>query len=142
MKYVIKTFNDWTHPYFFSEGDKRPIREKETVEQETDSADLAVTIVKDWLDAPDRDMTHDDVRKEFDSDIRRIGDEYVTQIMNYYNGRRALFLRFKEEFSNIGPGGVLKYPIPYELNHFETEPFDPDYNETQNEAYFQVSAED
>lgn len=142
MKYTVKTFNDWTHPYFFNEGDKRLIREKETNEQETDSADLAVAMVKDWLDVPDADITPEDVRREFDSDRRRIDDEYVEQIMNYYNGRRSIFLRFKEDFAGMRSGNVLKYQIPYELNHFETEPADEDRYEMQNDSYFQVSAEE
>jgi len=142
MKYVIKTFNDWTRPYFLSAGDNRLIREKETVEQEIDSADLVITAVKDWLDISDRDMTEEDVQREFGGDARRIDHKYVVQIMNYYNGRRAMFAEFKDKFAHIKPGDVIKYPIPYELNHFETELSDRDYNETQNEAYFQITAEE
>lgn len=130
MKYIVRTYNDWTRPYSYSEKNSPLIREKECLEQETDSPGLAVRIVKDWLDAPDHDFTETDVRTEFDFDKRRVADEYVTKIIAYYNGRRKIFLKFADDFSHSVGESVLKYEIPYELNHFETEPFDVDPHET------------
>lgn len=144
MKYTVKTYNDWTHPYFYSEGDMRPVRAKETCEQEVADADLVSLMVKDWLDVPAKEMTDDDVRREFDSDKRKLAAEYVEQIRNYYNGRLAMFRKFRADFENAKAGDRLRYDIPYELNHFETDPEDKGWVEAekQHEAYFEVSIED
>lgn len=142
MKYRVKTFNDWTRPYsFMSDGDGQTVRERQTDEYETDDADLAVSIVRDWLDAPDRDMTEDDVRKQFDSPSRRVEDRYITGIMNYYNGRLRIFEKFKKDFENATEGAAMKYDIPYELNHFETDDSFVGGRETQHDSYFEVTAE-
>lgn len=138
MKYIVRTYNDWTRPYSYSEKNGPLIRERECLEQETDSPDLVVKMVKDWLDAPDYDFTEADVRAEFDSDKRRVADEYVVKIIAYYNGRRKIFLKFADDFSHSTGKSVLKYKIPYELNHFEAEPFDIDLRETQHDSYFEV----
>ena len=94
--------------------------------------------MKDWLDVPDHDFTETDVRTEFDSDRRRVAGEYVAKIIAYYNGRRKIFLKFVDDFSHSTRKSVLKYKIPYELNHFETAPFDVDLRETQHDSYFEV----
>lgn len=141
MKYIVRTYNDWTKPYSYSAKDSPLIREKESIEQETSSRELVTKMVKDWLDAPDREFAEADVRREFDSEKRRLADEYVAKIVAYYNGRREIYLKFMDDFEAAGGGkAVLRYDIPYELNHFETEPFEVDSRETQNDSYFEVEA--
>lgn len=141
MKYKVKTYSDWNWSrYFFSDdGDVSPVRNKETNEYETDSAETVRKIVKDWLDAPDREMTAEDVHREYDYETRVVQDEYVAQIMKYYNGRKAVYEKFCAELDAAEAGSVLRYDLPYELCHFETEQVEDSFNETMNETFFCVS---
>jgi hypothetical protein len=145
MKYTLKTVNDWTHPYYFSKDkdDYRLYREKNVCVQETEYEDMLLTMVKDWLDAPGEPMNDEAVRKEFDSDKRKIAQKFVEQIKRYYNARLNMFNEFKaffEENKDV-PGAKFRKDIPYEFNHFETDD-EPDPfrdNETQNESYFEIT---
>ena len=146
MKYTIRTVNDWIKPWDWMNGDRRRIKERQTDETETEYADIAVKLVKDWLDVPDKPMTDEDVRREFDCDCRTLEQKYVDAIRNYYNGRLKIFEKFRNDFTNETGSDrkqwILKYDIPYEFNHFETEKDDGwAASETQNEAYFEIEAE-
>ena len=147
MKYTLVTVNDWTHPYFYTDAkshdDIRLHRERNVCTQDTDYSDILVTMVRDWLDAPDTEMDDEAVRKEFDSDKRKIEQKFVEQIKRYYNARLDMlneFKKFFEENKDV-PGAKFRKDIPYELNHFETDdkpdPFSD--NQTQNEAYLEVT---
>ena len=145
MKYTLTTVNDWTHPYFYAEKqeDTRLHRERNVCTQDTDYPDMLIAMVKDWLDAPDKPLTDDEVRRDFDSDKRKLEKKFVDQIRNYYNARLDMLNEFKAFFekNQNTPGAKFRKDIPYELNHFETddEP-DPFYeNQTQNESYFEVT---
>lgn len=145
MTYTLVTVNDWIHPYFYSENcnDKRLHREREVYTQYTVYPDMLLKMVKDWLDAPEKPMDDDAVRKEFDSDKRKIEDRFVQQIKKYYNARFEMFKEFSEFFEKNKdvPDAKFRKDIPYELNHYETEDNDNSFSncETQNEAYFEVT---
>ena len=84
MKYTLVTVNDWTHPYFYTDAkphdDIRLHRERNVCTQDTDYSDMLVTMVRDWLDAPDKPMDDAAVRNDFDSDKRKIEQKFVEQI--------------------------------------------------------------
>lgn len=147
MKYTIRTVNDWTKPYDWTGGDRRMITERQVDETTTEHEDLAVALVKDWFDTPVKPLTDEDVHREFDVNrAEPVKQKFVDMIKAYYNGRLKLFETFKKDFEQAVASGrkqfILKYDVPYELNHFETEDDDGwAASEKQNEAYIEVEAE-
>ena len=147
MKYTIRTVNDWTKPYDWTGGDRRMITERQVDETTTEDADIAVGLVKDWLDAPAKELTDEDVHRDFDVNrAEPIKQKFVDMIKTYYNGRLRMLEAFKKDFEAAVASGrrqfILKYDVPYELNHFETEE-DGGWaaSEKQNEAYIEVEVE-
>lgn len=147
VKYTIRTVNDWTKPYDWTAGDRRMITERQTDETATGDSDLAVILVKDWLDVPAGELTDEDVHRDFDVNrAEPVKQKFVDAIKAYYNGRLKIFEKFKKDFERELSSGkkqfILKYDIPYEMNHFETEDDDGwAASEKQNEAYIEIEVE-
>ena len=143
MTYTVRIVNDWNKPYDWLAGDRRIVRERQIDETVTPYADIAIGTVKDRLDIPDKPMLDEDVRREFESENRPLEQKFVNAIRDYYNGRLKIFERFNADFKRENESGrklwILKYDIPYEINHFETET-DDGWAEamTQNEAYIEI----
>ena len=147
MKYTVRTVNDWTKPYDYMAGDMRPITERQTDETSTEDAELAIRLVKDWLDAPVKELTDEDVHRDFDVNrAEPVKQKFVDAIKAYYNYRLRLFWQIEKDLEREISSGrkqfILKYDIPYEMNHFETEE-DGGWaaSEKQNEAYLEIEAE-
>lgn len=143
MKYAVKLYNDWNTPYWsqsFEDG-KRPLcRSIEQTEYVTDSLEVAKTMVKDLLDAPDYELTYDQVIKDFQYDrSSKLNPRNVAHIQSYYNWRYGLYKTVIADIDAAVSSGILKYDIPYQYNHFEVLDEHVPPEETQISAYLQIT---
>jgi len=137
MTYRIKLHNDWTEPYKY-DGKAVKSRRVENTEYVVDDADAAKAIIRDFFDAPDKEMTVEDVQAMFCEPARTdpVPEKRLVEIRDYYNWRLSAM---KDMFGDIDSGrvGLFRRDIPYAYNHFTT--FEEDeQDESQNEAYISV----
>lgn len=146
MNYIVRTVNDWTRPYDWATGNGPAVTERNTTETATDDPGLVPMLVNDWLDAPDKPFTEADAAREFGCETRRIDGKFAKAISRYYEWRRALMGRIKADLDRENASGraqwILKYDVPYEYNHFETDEDGEKraLKERQNESYVEIEA--
>ena len=137
MKYRIKVVNDWDSPYYVKDGSSEICRSVDTQEYETGSEELAKTIIRDVLDAPEAELTLEAVKKDFCSNGVEVEAKRLEGIRNYYNGRLAILKGIEADMAAAGPKWSKRYEIPYECNHFEVTE-DPSPGERQHDAYVEI----
>jgi len=141
MKYTITLHNTWKRPYFYSDSINESCVNTEISEYETTNLDLCKTIVKDFLDVPESELTLEEIRKQFeDPRYGILPEKKLTSIQDYYNGRLAMYNSIMKDLNLLEDGkeDVLLYDIPYKYNHFTVE---DDDNEKQIAAYIKVKIE-
>lgn len=134
VKYKITQFNDFIEPYSESrKGEYGPTVEHRSVDEyETTDLEAFKKIIADITDAPAKEMTIEDVRRDFEtSDVVKLSDASVKSIMVYYNDRLKLKAKIEADLAavdisniNIGKQVELKYQIPFEMNYFSCEDSD------------------
>ena len=68
--YIVTLHNKWKHPYFYIE-DKEPCINIEHSSYETTKLELAKTIVHDFLDVPEGEMSLEEIKKQFSEPARK-----------------------------------------------------------------------
>lgn len=132
MKYKITQFNDFVEPYSENrKGEYGPTVEHRSVDEyETADFETFKKIIADITDAPAKEMTIEDVRRDFETlDVVKLSDASVKSIMVYYNDRLKLKTKIEADLATVDMSGIgktveLKYQIPFEMNYFSCE--DPD----------------
>ena len=113
-------------------------------------------VLREVLDYPDKEMSEEDVHRDFGSSkIGKIEDKHVKEILEYYNGRRALALKVLNDVkkallwhdecdaddvpTNDLPT-ILHYDIPESMNTFNVydEP-SIDGKEKQELSYIKIT---
>lgn len=104
MKFTVEYRTKFTLPYwggYVSPDDKQAKSNKgKIISHETcdiySQLDQSTfeDVLKEVLDYPDKDMTEEDVQRDFGNNaIGKVEDKNVKTILEYYNGRRALALK-------------------------------------------------
>jgi hypothetical protein len=138
MKYTITLYNKFNRPYIYNDSSTTCISIDSTSYETTDLK-LCKTIIKDFLDVPEAELSLDEVKKQFDDPRYNISEEKLVAIQNYYNGRLALFKTIMFEIDDLN-NGIYTYDIPYEYNHFVIED-DEEYKEKQINAYIELKVD-
>lgn len=137
VTWTIKYVNEFVEPYYSTKDNTRN-RHLNSEEWEVSNSDLAIQVLRDFLDAPNEELTVEQIKEDFKQpDVEE--SKYV-QIKNYYNGRLALFkqaevdiLSFRD--SEGADEKTFRYDIPPEYNSFAMH--DSDECE-QKQAYIEV----
>lgn len=144
MKYTITLFNKWKRPYFYTESklnENSTCIETNYNSYETTDLDLCKQIIKDFLDAPEAELSLDAVRQEFSSPSYDISESKLVAIQNFYNGRLGMYNTIMRQIELLEPNEVFckKYNIPYEYNYFSVE--GDETKEEQIEAFIELRIE-
>ena len=144
MKYTITLFNKWKRPYFYSESksnENSACIETSYNSYETTDLDLCKQIIKDFLDAPEAELSLDAVRQEFSSPRYDISESKLVAIQNFYNGRLGMYNTIIRQIELLESNEVFckKYNIPYEYNYFLVE--GDRIEEEQIEAFIELRIE-
>lgn len=103
--------------------------------------EVALDVLKELIDAPDADLTLAQVKEDFSRSNATMSDGVAQKIVDYYNGRREIYLKLK----TILKSGELvheKVEIPEELNGFTTQEVDEDFSKSHTlEAWIEIEAE-
>lgn len=149
MTYEIKKYGAWNSPYW-----KEELKSKKLFSTNTDvyydlDEMLFKDILRDELDVPDYEINAKNINKEFGftDNGRKIPDDCIKQIVNYYKWRKALYEKICKLLLNNGAEALLKktgsdeltfrYYIPAKCNNFSTE--EADYTGGQEAAYLEVA---
>lgn len=102
--------------------------------------EAAKMVLNEFLDAPDHEMTVEEVKKKFFDSNQNTSDEAAKKIVDYYNGRKSIFDNLVaflgDEFE------YEKVVIPEELNGFTTQKNDIEFEKSHTlEAWIEVRAE-
>ena len=149
MKYEIKKHGIWNEPYWKEElkSKKKLFSANTYVYSDLDEM-LFKDILRDELDVPDYAINAKNINKEFGftGNGRKIPEDCIKQIINYYKWRKDLFEKICKMLLNNGAETilnkygcnefVLKYDIPAKYNNFSTE--EPNYTGGQIEAYIEI----
>lgn len=109
MKYRIKLVNDFDAAYYLKDGSHEICRSVDSQEYETESKELAGTIIRDLMDAPEKELSMDDVRKDFCSPGLDVKEENLAAIREYYNGRLAMLGKVISDFESLTPGLSVRH---------------------------------
>lgn len=144
MKYTITLFNKWKRPYFYAESksnENLACIETSYNSYETTDLDLCKQIIKDFLDAPEAELSLDAVRQEFSSPRYDISESKLVAIQNFYNGRLGMYNTIMRQIELLESNEVFckKYNIPYEYNYFSVE--GDRIEEEQIEAFIELRIE-
>ncbi len=144
MKYTITLFNKWKRPYFYAESksnENSTCIETSYNSYETTDLDLCKQIIKDFLDAPEAELSLDAVRQEFSSPRYDISESKLVAIQNFYNGRLGMYNTIIRQIELLESNEVFckKYNIPYEYNYFSVE--GDRIEEEQIEAFIELRIE-
>lgn len=103
--------------------------------------EAALIVLKEFTDAPDDDLTIEQVKKDLAKSNASMSDKDAQKIVDYYNGRKQIYLKLKELLES----GELEYEkidIPEELNEFTTQENGEEFNKMHSlEAWIEVRAE-
>lgn len=142
----VKQHNDFTEPYMYRNAPDSICISRNTTEYVVEGNEtLFRQIVEDLLDAPKQPLTAEDVRKDFDSDRRKLPDSKIKAIIDYYNGRLAILKKvvahldaidFKKDL--VEDPIVMKFNVPFEQNYFSCEDDYADKAIKQNDAYIEI----
>lgn len=146
MKYTIKHVNKFKEHYGLNPNNPEVVTNY-TEEVTAESIEDFSKILKNFMDIfeENRLMNLDDVKKMFM--FESISHEKMDHICDYYNFRFRIYNRILDE---IGLHSITtdsdafskRYPIPYELNHFEINDLDKeDHESEQLEAYYEFRVE-
>lgn len=96
---------------------------------------------RDLLDAPDKPLTAEDIKADFDSPNFRITEQQTNEIQAYYNGRLALLQQIYRDI-DVSATGEFHYDIPEQYNRFSR--IDDEYDKLceQLEAYIELKIEE
>ena len=122
---------DGTHP-IVEHADKQSYRKLDL--------EAALLVLKEFTDCPDKELTLDDVKKEFYRSNNNMSDQVAASIAKYYNGRKAIY----DKLRSLLESGELEYEkieIPEELNKFSTQEDDDLSKEQQLEAWIEVRSD-
>ena len=147
MKYTIKHVNKFRENYEMNPRNPKVISTY-TEEVTADSIDDFSKILKNFLDVfeENRIMNEDDVKKMFGNET--ISPENLGHICDYYNFRFRIYNRILDELglqsiTTDSDAFSKRYPVPYELNHFEVKDLDKDdFESEQIEAYYELRVEE
>lgn len=104
--------------------------------------EAALIVLKEFTDAPDKDLAIESVKEDFKDSNHAMSDEVAQKIVTYYNGRRAIYEKL-EELLKSGELEYEKIEIPEELNGFTTQEDDEEFKKSHTiEAWIEVKAED
>ena len=149
MTYEIKKYGAWNAPYW-----KEELKSKKLFSTNTDvyydlDEMLFKDILRDELDVPDYEINAKNINKEFGFTYngKKIPDDCIKQIVNYYKWRKELFEKICKLLLNNGAEALLKktdcdeltfrYYIPAKYNNFSTE--EANYTGGQEAAYLEVA---
>lgn len=146
MKYTIKHVNRFKEHYGLNPNNPEVVTSY-TEEVTAESIEDFSKILKSFMDIfeENRLMNSDDVKKMFM--FETISPENMDHICNYYNFRFRIYNRILDE---IGLHSITtdsdafskRYPIPYELNHFEVRDLDKENLESEQlESYYEFRVE-
>lgn len=103
--------------------------------------EAALIVLKEFTDAPDKDLTVESVKEDFKASNPSMSDEVAQKIVTYYNGRRAIYEKL-EELLKSGELEYEKIEIPEELNGFTTQEDDEEFKKSHTlEAWIEVKVE-
>jgi hypothetical protein len=145
MKYTITLFNKWKRPYFYtvkSESNKNSTCIDTSYNSyETTDLDVCKQIIKDFLDAPETELSLDAIRQEFSSPNYNISENKLVAIQNFYNGRLGMYNTIMRQIELLEPNEEFckKYNIPYKYNYFSVEC--DETNEEQIDAFIELRIE-
>ena len=93
---------------------------EEFVFEDNTSKENIAQVVANILDIPLAELSLADVKKEFSSTQYPISEEKAVQIMNYYNGRLALYTTIKRDIDDDLDNKTFnkRYDIPFAYNYF------------------------
>ena len=145
LTYRVKMLSDFNEPYMYDKIDNI-VKHKTYDEYVVHDEKTFYDVLKEFLDAPDKKLTVEDIRKDFDSDRRKLSDVKVDTIRKYYNGRFDLSKKINNELKKVKFNKithespvVMKFNIPFELNFFVTDDNDPyEKNVSMNEAFIEI----
>ena len=150
MTFGIKKYGIWNEPYWKEElKSKKTILSANTYEYTNLDVTLFKDILRDELDVPDYEINAKNINKEFGftDNGKKIPDDCIKQIVNYYKWRKELFDKICKLLLNNGAEALLKqtscdvlvfrYNIPAKYNNFSTE--EADYTGGQEAAYLEVA---
>ena len=146
MKYTIKHVDKFRENYELNPDNSKVVTNY-SEEVTSESIEDFSKILKNFMDIfeENRLMNLDDVKKMFM--FETISPENMDHICDYYNFRFRIYNRILDE---IGLHSITtdsdafskRYPIPYELNHFEINDLDKeDHESEQLEAYYEFRVE-
>lgn len=102
--------------------------------------ETAILVLEEILDAPDKYLTIEGVKKSFADHIvsKDMPDHVAEKIAKYYNGRKEILNRIEDLLEDESFERV-KIDIPEELNGFTTLENDEDFEKIkQLEAYIEI----
>ena len=140
MKYTIKMHEKWNQPYSFTDL-KQMCQYENSNAYAVQTADLCKKAARDLLDAPDKPLTAEDIKADFDSPNFRITEQQTNEIQAYYNGRLALLQQIYRDI-DVSATGEFHYDIPEQYNRFSR--IDDEYDKLceQLEAYIELKIEE
>ena len=136
MNYEITYCNDFSEPYYYSKDAKqcRHIHSESYIVQT-----LADTkqVVKDFLDIPEKELSIDEVLKDFSSPQYQITAEKAEEIRTYYNGRLKLWNQINASLENVDEHDKINhvYSLPQKINEFTVT---DEFKSIQNTAYISI----
>ena len=144
--FKVSLHNDFTEPYSYGEDLDKIVRHTETNEYVAYDEKTFYKILDDFLDAPKKKLSIEDVQKDFDVMKQKLSNEKIEVIRTYYNGRydlsKQIYLKLKSvDFSKINANVpvVMKFSIPFHLNYFTCEENDPyDSAIKMNDAFLYI----
>ena len=145
LKYRIKKFDDFTLPYWKSDfKNDQLVNHVYYDEYETYDKDIFYSILNDFIDAPKKKLTKNDVKHDFESSEQTLSENNINKILTYYNGRFDLSKKInndiKKAIKNVKMNFpiVLKYNISFEMNYFSYADDEYDSNISMNKAYIEI----
>ena len=119
--WTIKSIYDVKESYY-STNDDEQCRHINIEEWTTANFQKALAILKDFLDVPLAKITLDQVKEDFR--YLELSEEKALSIMNYYNGRLAIWeyaeRELKDHLSAGAIDNVFCYDIPAKYSSFES----------------------
>ena len=146
IKYRVKLNNVFDEPYWQNDDLEKIVNHTSVDEYVTYNEGIFKAILDDFLDAPKKKLTADDIRKDFDDAHRPLSNGRIKVIAAYYNGRLALKKKIYAALKKIDVESIdkysvvlLKFNIPFEMNYFSCEDNDPcDAATKQLESYIEI----
>ena len=145
LKYRIKKLDDFTEPYCKSDFKNNQLVDHVCYDEyETYDKDIFYSILNDFIDAPKKKLTQNDVKRDFESSEQTLSENSINKILTYYNGRFDLSKKInndiKKAIKNVKMNFpvVLKYDIPFEMNYFSCADDEYDSNVSMNKAYIEI----